>query len=268
MEGLDTNHVGLVRADAYESVGGWSHTAGYGERAGRVPGVGDQARAVVERVEEFLCWMTAETRSPSVTHAWFGSRWARGVAGELAPVTLVACEPTLRRAMADLQVGAELHRRSSYPPASWFAEQGIPAREVPSASWWANTSGWGYGRDAVFGGVSVIAWLVGGMDDIGGLVPRFYEDGIRIPRELRRRVAPGAGRAGVRAAAPPGGGLAVVAGVGAPGPPQCRWRPEGHRAHRAVGAPLRPRLTHRRRWGQSPSAESSMYHSPESSSSA
>lgn len=161
-----------------------------------VPGWVARPVAEVVWMEHALLWCYVERgKSPEVHGARCALAWVGGVFAE-TPATAEQATPSEFRACAELIICGAVSRGDPYPKSSWWREAGLERFDTDARRhWWGSWSGFGWTRSIAEGAGMALGWVLDVGDDQVPVLPRHFEDGSRVPAEVRTECAAAIGEA-------------------------------------------------------------------------
>lgn len=146
--------------------------------------------AEVAWMEHALLWVyVTRGKSPEVHGARCALAWIRGVHPG-APATADVVAPTHARVTGELIVCGAVANGDPYPDQAWWQKYGLTELDTPARRRWREVwSGYGWTAAIASGAGLGLSWVLGFVDDNPPVLPRHFEDGSRVPAEVRRECA-------------------------------------------------------------------------------
>ena len=145
-----------------------------------------RSRLIVSATEAFLLWLFGETGSPEVLGSRLALAWIGGIDDTTSPMVHAAASPTKRRVITEFMIAEAISQGEPYPGEPWFAEQGLPAGEVPSQGFWEAHASYTAMRSYALGVTSAVGWAFGVIEDVAMMTPVYWEDGSELSAGDRR----------------------------------------------------------------------------------
>ena len=141
-------------------------------------------------MEHALLWTYVERgESPEVHGARCALAWVGG-ALPVAPATGETSAPTEFRTSAELIMCGTVSRGDPYPEPTWWRESGLTRFDTDERRrWWEAWAGYGWTRAIAEGAGLALAWALDATDDRLPVLPRHFEDGSRVPSDVRAECA-------------------------------------------------------------------------------